>query len=326
MRNCLIVIGNGFDLFHGIPSSYWGFYNYLKENSWSYRVSEFIKQYNYESEESILAFFGNIKKSEEDDTSLFLEKIEQFIDTDELWSNFEKALGDLDADALREYFSDEIVSFACEDWSESFNHSYQNAIQEALDFVHQISFYLKKWIQQLDINVKPKLSREIISLDAFYITFNYTRTLENVYGIPNEQICHIHGSVDDFGELIVGHGNKDSFKRTKKYSFDEDDDFRLIQGEKIIINYFKAAYKNVKRIIENKQKLWDGLKEVQKVYILGHSLSDVDMPYFEKIYQSVKSGCEWYVSYYEPEDRCYFERTLKQIGINENSIFMIKLN
>lgn len=146
MRNCLIVIGNGFDLFHGIPSSYWGFYNYLKENSWSYRVSEFIKQYNYESEESNLAFFGNIKKSEEDDTSLFLEKIEQFIDTDELWSNFEKALGDLDADALREYFSDEIVSFACEDWSESFNHSYQNAIQEALDFVHQISFYLKKWI------------------------------------------------------------------------------------------------------------------------------------------------------------------------------------
>ena len=325
MSDCLIVIGNGFDLFHGIPSSYWGFYNYLKENSSSYNFLENLKRYDPESEESIFSIFGNTNNSD-DDTSSFLEKIERFIDTDELWCNFEKALGDLDADELRDYFSDEIKSYGDDDWSDSYHHSYQFAIEEGLGFAKQIPKYLKDWICKIDIDtIKPKLSANIISPDAFYITFNYTRTLEDVYDIPDKQICHIHGSVDDFGELIVGHGDKSSFKRPPLYTYEEDDDIRLIEGEKLIAKYFKKTYKNVEKIIKQNEGVWNRLKKVKKVYILGHSLSDVDMPYFEKIYQSVHPKCKWFVSYYEPEYQYYFENILKNIGISKDNISLIKL-
>ncbi|MCS6118044.1 hypothetical protein G3444_03800 [Shewanella baltica] len=37
---------------------------------------------------------------------------------------------------------------------------------------------------------------------------------------------------------------------------------------------------------------------MKEIYILGHSLSDVDIPYFERIASIVKSDCYWYVSYY----------------------------
>ena len=294
MIDCLIVVGNGFDRFHGIPSSYWDFKEYLESRQ---------------------------------DTYYFLERIERFIAEDELWCNFEKALGDLDADELREYFSDEIKSYGDDEWSDSYQHSYQFAIEEGLGFASQISEYLKDWISDLDIDdIEPQLPMDIISPDAFYITFNYTRTLEDVYDIPDEQICHIHGSVDDFGELIVGHGDKSSFKRPPLYSYEEDDDIRLIEGEELITEYFKNTYKNVEKIIKQNKSVWNELRKVKKVYILGHSLSDVDMPYFEKIYQSVNSKCKWFVSYYEPEDKQYFKNVLKNIGISKNDISLIKLD
>lgn len=294
MNDCLIVVGNGFDRFHGIPSSYWDFKEYLEHRQ---------------------------------DTYYFLERIERFIDTDELWCNFEKALGNLEEDELREYFSDEIKSYGDDDWSDSYHHSYQFAIKEGLGFASQIPEYLKDWISDLDIDdIEPQLSANIISPDNFYITFNYTRTLEDVYDIPDDQICHIHGSVDDFGELIVGHGDKSSFKRPPLYSYEEDDDIRLIEGEELITEYFKNTYKNVEKIIKQNKSVWNELRKVKKVYILGHSLSDVDMPYFEKIYQSVNSKCKWFVSYYKPEDKQYFKSVLKNIGISKNDISLIKLD
>lgn len=294
MSDCLIIVGNGFDRFHGIPSSYWNFKEYLESRQ---------------------------------DTYYFLERIEHFIAEDELWCNFEKALGDLDADELREYFSDEIKSYGEDEWSDSYHHSYQFAIEEGLGFASQISEYLIDWISDLDINdIEPQLPMDIISPDAFYITFNYTRTLEDVYDIPDKQICHIHGSVDDFGELIVGHGDKSSFKRPPLYSCEEDDDIRLIEGEELISKYFKSTYKNVEKIIKSNKSLWNKLKKVKKVYILGHSLSDIDMPYFEKIYQSVHPKCKWFVSYYEPEDKRYFKNVLKNLGISKDDISLIRLD
>ncbi len=50
--------------------------------------------------------------------------------------------------------------------------------------------------------------------------------------------------------------------------------------------------------------LLDGLR-FNEVYIWGHSLSDVDVPYFEKFLslESVKSA-KWFVSYHGYKERC----------------------
>lgn len=36
---------------------------------------------------------------------------------------------------------------------------------------------------------------QILDSEGYYITFNYTHTLEDIYDIPWEQILHIHGEV-----------------------------------------------------------------------------------------------------------------------------------
>lgn len=294
MSDCLIVIGNGFDLFHGIPSSYWDFKEYLE-----------CRQ----------------------DAYYFLERMERFIDTTELWKDFEGALGELDEDELRDYFIDEVKSYGDDDWSDSYHHSYQLAIEEELGFASQIPKHLKDWINNLNLDdIKPLLPMHIISPDAFYITFNYTETLEQVYHIPDKQICHIHGSVSDGGELIVGHGNKASFKRPSLYSYEEEDDVRLVEGEELIKKYFKDTYKNVERIIKDNKKVWDRLKKVKMVYIFGHSLSDIDMPYFKKIYQSVHPDCKWLISYHKPKEKVRLPKALEEVGIGKNNISTIRLN
>ena len=68
MKKDLVVIGNGFDIFHGIKSSYWQFKEYLE----------------------------NI------DEVGFKESLEKYINTDELWSSFEYVLGGLDYEMLKE--------------------------------------------------------------------------------------------------------------------------------------------------------------------------------------------------------------------------------
>ena len=42
------------------------------------------------------------------------------------------------------------------------------------------------------------------SSDDIFISFNYTETLEEVYGIPENQVFHLHGLRKNGEELIVG--------------------------------------------------------------------------------------------------------------------------
>jgi len=64
---------------------------------------------------------------------------------------------------------------------------------------------------------------------------------------------------------------------------------------------------------------------------LGHSLSKVDLPYFEEIIKSVNISAKWYVSYYA--DLCDTQNyegykhlnTLMRLGIDKNSITLFQL-
>ena len=44
--------------------------------------------------------------------------------------------------------------------------------------------------------------------DALFINFNYTKTLEDLYRIPEKQVFHLHGVIDG-GKFIFGHGFDD---------------------------------------------------------------------------------------------------------------------
>jgi c-di-AMP phosphodiesterase-like protein len=67
------------------------------------------------------------------------------------------------------------------------------------------------------------------------------------------------------------------------------------------------------------------LSQVNKVIVLGHSMSDVDICYFEKIIQSIQQleNVCCYVSYYTDEEYETICQQLRKIGIDRTKASLI---
>lgn len=299
MRN-LVIIGNGFDLFHGIKSSYWDFKEYLKEMG----EDEFIKA------------------------------LERYIYSDELWSSFEYALGSMDYEALEENNSCYLLGYGDEDWSDSAHHDYQMMISEELSFSENISAYIKNWILSLQTAREKKISTDIINQDNVFVSFNYTDTLEQTYNIPREKILYIHGKAKELTELIVGHGDESMITSMVQKDFSTEEeayieymegyDIRELEAEEIIRGYFRSTYKNVNNIIQNNLSFFNKLHKIRRVYIIGHSLADVDLRYFSFLFDCLTEHIDWIVTYHKEYEKRDFITKLLSIGIHRENIYMYR--
>lgn len=86
----LYVIGNGFDLWHGIPSSLAEFKHYMQSA----------------------------------DLDVYRD-VEEYLPVGEDWCDLEKALAELDADMLTENLGHFMASYGANDWSDSGHHDFQ---------------------------------------------------------------------------------------------------------------------------------------------------------------------------------------------------------
>ena len=128
-----------------------------------------------------------------------------------------------------------------------------------LTFAKDIPQYLNKWINNIDTDVDRKLKNLYLSPNSLYLSFNYTDTLEHVYGIARNQILYVHGKAGENLNLIVGHGNKSLFQKNDipdNLSEEEYEEFmsnmdfgdvRENEAEDIIKGYFRTTYKDVER-------------------------------------------------------------------------------
>jgi hypothetical protein len=65
--------------------------------------------------------------------------------------------------------------------------------------------------------------------------------------------------------------------------------------------------------------------EVEKVIVLGHSISEVDLKYFEILKAKLNENVIWSVSYYSELEKQIHKETLLQLGINDTNIIQIKI-
>ena len=166
----LYIIGNGFDLAHGIKSSYWNFREWLGNNR-----SNLIGMMDI--------FFSNQR---------------------DVWSNIEQALGEYNEESILDYcrpdeefdYDHSLSSSArVEDSPMTF---FQPVLEEFRDA-------FRDWVDSIEIRGVKKLYR--LNPDSRYLSFNYTDTLETEYGITPNQVTHIHGSRLNDEEYIIGHNN-----------------------------------------------------------------------------------------------------------------------
>jgi hypothetical protein len=221
MSNTLFVIGNSFDLHHGIPSRYDDFREFLSE-----RDKDLLNLI----EEHLLHQEG------------------------ELWKDFESALARLNKDSIEDYASNNLMSYSSVEWSDSGHNDYQYEIDEIVSkLTDRLKQRFSEWIFQIDLNVYNK-NLNYINPDNHYLTFNYTQTLQSLYAVPDENILHIHGkSESQNSNLILGHGdNPSKHERLSRYD-DADRDIRILEGEQTIAEYFKLSYKPTDKIISDNE-------------------------------------------------------------------------
>lgn len=289
----LIVIGNGFDLYHGLPSRYSDFIEYIRNRHPS-----------------------------------FFEELSCYIPPDLLWSSFEEALGELDTETL---LSDNLCyldDYGVDEWRESMHHDYQYEIENSLFFADDIEELLREWINSFDFSsINPCKSFEnLFDSNTVFMSFNYTDTLERLYGIRPWDIYHVHGLASKSNErLIVGHHNTQVLKNPLAVTIIDYEyqykDVREIEAERIVDRYFHKTFKDTESIINSNSFFFNRLKYVEEIYILGHSLSDIDRAYFIKLIESVNSFCKWNISKYTDTDEKKAYHFVKDLGITEYELF-----
>ncbi|CAD0009464.1 bacteriophage abortive infection AbiH family protein [Flavobacterium chungangense] len=291
MSKRLYIIGNGFDIFHGIKSRYSDFRDFVEEK----------------------------------EPNLF-EALDEYFVADELWSDFEETLAHIDTDKIVDDASDFLVSYSADDWSDANHHDYQYEMQRAINVITvDLRENFLNWILNLDI---PKVQKITLSKDAQYLVFNYTPTLQQNYSIPENQILYIHKkAIDTDSEIILGHSRELTPENSFNHYKDDDDmdsyDVRVMEGNKILDDYFESTYKNTSTIIAENEAYFNSLLQIEEIFILGHSISTVDLPYFLKVFRSVRANIKWNVSYFGDMQRPI--DILKSIGVDEKNINPILL-
>lgn len=316
----LYVIGNGFDIHHKLDTRYQSFANYLAEN-------------DSEVYELLLNYYG-------------LPDITNPELTDEeyaLWSRFEQALADLDYLSVLDDNSDLIVRPGAEDFRDRDWHSYQIEMEEIIkDLTTTLISDFNKFI--LEVKYESISDDVLIDLedDSHFLNFNYTKTLQESYGIPEERITYIHNRADiDNCTLILGHGtdpaNFDEKEEEPPQGLSEEElyewreqkadeyDYSYESAKQEILSYYTKAFKNTASIIENNIVFFTNLTEVEKVIVLGHSISEVDLKYFEVLKAKLNENVIWNISYYSELEKQVHKETLLQLGINNNNIVQIKI-
>lgn len=241
-------------------------------------------------------------------------------DNEKLWSSFEENLENFNWESF--FYDNCNVQIDDENFELNSTYGLEDEINEqSQKLIESIREAFECWIENIDIeSVEKKMN---IEENSFFINFNYTLVLENIYQIQLDKIVHIHGDIWN-KQIIFGHNkvlDEDS-------EIDENGDSNrtpFSDSESAAKQAFHAFYKPVRNIIEANKHHFESFNTVKKIIILGHSLNKIDIPYFKEIL-SHTSNAKWEVSYLDENQKKDKLQKLQIIGINKKDIKFFRLD
>ena len=278
--NTLYIIGNGFDIAHGIKSSYMNFKEYVEGQGHTNMV------------EMMDIFFSS---------------------KDGFWSDIETALGNYDEKSIIDFCNPE----------PEFDYDHPTRSEAAYTDSPDYIFYpllddfrgdFNSWVNSLNIAIAERIMA--LSPDARYISFNYTETIEEVYGVSDANVLHLHGKRGDNTEYIVGHA---SYKNPD-IKFDENELYFVQETEEKVIKWMNELYKDTESIIRKNDTFFNNLSNIQQVIVLGHSLNEIDDKYFEKIISVTSVDTPWFFSFYCSKDLKKIRSFICRHGLTNTTI------
>lgn len=256
----LWIIGNGFDKYHGLPTGYNDFVQYLL-NHGKEHLAVFLE---------VLLDRNLLKSLKGQNRNAAIDSLRSAHRAGEsyLWSDFETNLG-------------------------SIYHAQINCVRDMFNtngqfwirYVCECKKQFAKWANSIDkMHAERKIDIRYFEDEDLFLSFNYTSFLEKLYNISPQRVLHIHGTANNERSIVVGHGH-----RPQKANHSED-----------VYDFLCQTYKNTTRIIDNNKDFFNQLhciKEPCNVYVVGCSMSPVDHAYFRKISSHLPQA-QWYRSLY----------------------------
>ena len=293
----LFVIGNGFDLHHNLQTGYNDFKKYLK-----------LEEPEY------FNFINN----------LMLKNNPDFDSND--WSEIETELicvMSIDYDGLL----NEAIESSEKDMDRA---SYWNDIQFNAEYLNQDLPNFKKsfdeWIDTIDFSRAFVDENLVFTRDDHFLNFNYTKTLQILYGIKESQVLHIHG--ENGTDKVFGQSEyyEDPLPLSNLTQEDYDngieDDWRIEEAKGILNSIPKTFYKDCEAIIEENRTFFDSLCEFDEIVFMGWKLGPQDIPYIEEILKNISKQSKIRIVYYKDDmETCdFYDYHLHKASVSKRKV------
>lgn len=332
----IYLLGNGFDIAHGLKTSYLDFlyyiYNkYVEEIKEEKDKGKFLK-------DKISSFEINLTEVEENHdrkgistgiNSSYAVKwflsLSSYIESDkEFWSSLEESLGLILYDLIIEDYNNYDIEnlYQVDDYLDALTYKWPC-------IARFLNIWLREWINN-EIRISQKIKKfdkfyeDIHSGENYFISFNYTLTLEEKYGINPKNIIHIHGKKGD-KKLIFGHdGKKGKGNRSIKNEIpNEFNEFKKISTLYInnILNVDNVFKKNLQ--IDELEKFIKNLKvdtfENITINVIGFSFGEADDLYITKLIEQFPNA-NWILHKYKNQENKHIEKLKDNFHITSQQI------
>lgn len=293
----LLVLGNGFDLMHGVKSSYYSFRDSMGKHN-------------------------DLRRT-----------LEEYLDVEDVWWSFEFALSRIDVKRMANSVAVEsALDFFDGYYPEEDAAGYFAAIDSAAGPMHMICRelprFFRRWVNSLTWGADDLPLKNIIR-NPYVLCFNYTEFIESEYGVSHDKVCYIHGCRQNKNQpLILGHlggASDDMYEFEDVYTQARKNPLVQLAQDNIIdkIAYCdRSLTKHCGEIISENSSFFDGLGNIENIIIVGHSLANVDGEYFREIIRKNKDiqKLNWYFGCYGIDDLQQIRRFIKDFNISKENV------
>lgn len=308
----ILVIGNGFDLAHGLPTRYDDFLTFVEEfikykgqNECNLRFLDYFKSLNetnvnlYDQIDNFiqdnrwLNYFLTLRENKvllnkstwidfESEISKVIKTIDDYrnkLIREKVLENEKKRIDEHSFDVLHYILEKEekIIQIECLLSLEIIRELKEELITDLNSLIRCLEIYLDDYVRKCCFDKLKKIKFiETLKIDKL-LTFNYTNTYEHIYGKYNINFDYIHGKADimhnlNSCNLVLG---IDEYLDEDKKNTNID----FIQFKKFFQRIYKGTgcvYKDwIKFYIEQKGKTPKVQHELN-LYFIGHSLDVTD--------------------------------------------------
>lgn len=305
----LYILGNGFDLMHGVKSSYYEFRDSLGKQ--------------------------NVLRT----------TLEDYLTPEDIWADFENALAQFDASMMGSRFLvdnwlDDMGAYKPDAGAAEYFMAIEAAAQPIGTIAQELPRRFRMWVESLRIGTKERPLKQMFRKGKV-LCFNYTEFVETLYGIPEQNVCYIHGcrrkrKYHPKDRLLLGHmpGASDAaFAFAEKERKKEPDSYRRTmcsaaqaQVMQLIADYDTELTKDCREVIAAHASFFSSLHETEAVVVIGHSFSPVDWDYFSEVAANLpdRNRTHWYFGCHGLRDLHNLEKLLQRLALDRSCISVFR--